>query len=213
MPAIRAVVKAFSCPNAAPHIYTGVASVLPLLERMAAAAAETPSKRPRRTGATSSSRGVPESRVLGLIAVIHFYVLSRILDQHITPERVIEWQNKAIATLIQLPNGQDLQHSDIEAEIESLMPMAQEEGWLQMEWFLNVGPADDGEEMDVIDNGVPKPKTTYIGDIKNGGSDYIGLGTMMQHATDYLGTRQREEYLIWKAGILARVEELEASQP
>ncbi|PVH95955.1 hypothetical protein DM02DRAFT_675142 [Periconia macrospinosa] len=214
MPAIRDVARAFSYPNAAPHIYTGVASILPLLERMAAAAAETPSKRPRRTAATASSTEVPESRVLGLIAVILFYVLSRILNQHITPERVIEWQNKAIDTLVNVPNAKNVQASDIQAEMESLMPMAQEEGWLQMEWFSNVALVDDGDDMDGVETSaaVSKSKTSYIGDFRNGSSDYIGLGTMMQDATDYLGTRQREEYKIWKAGIMARVEEIEAAQ-
>jgi origin recognition complex subunit 6 len=47
--------------------------------------------------------------------------------------------------------------------------------------------------------------------LRDGGSSYIGLGTMMQDATDYLGERQREEYASWKAGIIARVEAIEAS--
>jgi origin recognition complex subunit 6 len=47
--------------------------------------------------------------------------------------------------------------------------------------------------------------------LKAGGSDYIGLGTMMQDATDYLGERQQEDYTRWKAKILARVQEIEAS--
>lgn len=213
MPAIRVLVKTFSCPSAAPHVYTGVATILPLLARMSAAAAETPSKRPRRITTPAASTEVTDSRALGLIAVILFYVIARISDQHITPELVVEWQDKAIATLIATPSGQNVQASDLEAEIESLLPMAQEEGWLQMEWFSNV-LVQDGEEMDGVEatNGATKPKTSYIGGFKSGGSDYIGLGTMMQDATDYLGSRQREEYKVWYAGIMARVEEIEASK-
>jgi origin recognition complex subunit 6 len=46
---------------------------------------------------------------------------------------------------------------------------------------------------------------------KTGGSDYIGLGTMMQDATDYLGDRRREDFKIWKAKVMARVQEIEAT--
>jgi origin recognition complex subunit 6 len=46
--------------------------------------------------------------------------------------------------------------------------------------------------------------------LRSGGSNYIGLGTMMQDATDYLGERQQEDYKIWKEKILARVQEIEA---
>jgi origin recognition complex subunit 6 len=45
----------------------------------------------------------------------------------------------------------------------------------------------------------------------SGGSDYIGLGTMMQDATDYLGERQQEDYRRWKAKVMARVQEVEAT--
>jgi origin recognition complex subunit 6 len=91
------------------------------------------------------------------------------------------------------------------------MKMAKEEGWLQMQWFDSVKPQSDGDEMEGVemsDNAAVKAKG--IG-LKAGSSDYIGLGTMMQDATDYLGERQQEDYTRWKAKILARVQELEAS--
>jgi origin recognition complex subunit 6 len=48
--------------------------------------------------------------------------------------------------------------------------------------------------------------------LKDGSSDYIGLDTMMmQDATDYLGARQREDFIRWKAGIMLRIQEIETS--
>ncbi|KAF2680041.1 hypothetical protein K458DRAFT_393312 [Lentithecium fluviatile CBS 122367] len=215
MSTIRALLKAFSYPAAGPHIYTGVEIVVPLLARMSAAAAETPSKRPRRAAAApqASASALSDARILGLIATILFYVFSRMMDQDITPEQYSEWREKALTTLLESPAGKDTSAAEIEVEIDQLMPMAQEEGWLQMEWFLNVAPPADSEQMDGIEmpaavNGAPKGSSKSF---QVGGSDYIGLGTMMQDATDYLGVRQRADYLRWKAGIMARVEEIESS--
>jgi origin recognition complex subunit 6 len=217
MPTIRALVKAFSYPAATPHIYTGVESILPLLARMATAAVpETPSKRPRRSAAAAQPRPseVSDTRTLALIAVVVFYVLSRMMDQDITPEQFIDWRNKAVTILLKTLAGKQTTEENILAEIEELMPMAQEEGWLQMEWFLNIAPPDDVYEMEGVEttNGVNRTINGRKRTLKDSfGSDYIGLGTMMQDVTDYLGELQQEDYKRWKAGIIARIEEIEAS--
>lgn len=188
--------------------------ILPLLARMSAAAAETPSKRPKRAAAISQTAisDISESRILGLIAVVSFYVLNRMLDQDITPEQFIQWTNKAVATLLKFPAAKEVSAADLQAEIASLMPMAQEEGWTRMEWFLNVLPPS-AEEMQGVEATYSRPAViaNRSQGLRDGGSNYIGLGTMMQDATDYLGNRQREEYARWMAGIMARVEAIEAS--
>ncbi|KAF2447883.1 hypothetical protein P171DRAFT_408421 [Karstenula rhodostoma CBS 690.94] len=213
-PTIRGLLRAFDYPNATGNVYTGVEIILPLLARMSAAAAETPSKRPRRAAAISqpSLSEISDSRILGLIAVVSFYVLNRMLDQNITPEQFIKWTDKAVATLLESPAAKDVSEADLQAEIESLMPMAQEEGWVRMEWFLNVLPPS-AEEMEGVEatNSAPAVIANRGHSLRNFGSDYIGLGTMMQDATDYLGERQREDYATWKAGIMARVEAIDAS--
>jgi origin recognition complex subunit 6 len=151
-----------------------------------------------------------DSRVLALVAVILFYVLSRMMDIDMTPELFLEWQERAISTLLKSNAGKECTEAEILTEIEKLMPMAQEEGWLHMEWFLNVLPVADAEQME----GVEITGTVASGKgkgLRDGGSDYIGLATMMQDATDYLGERQREDYKIWKASIMARIDGIEAS--
>jgi origin recognition complex subunit 6 len=209
MPAIRSLVKAFEYSSAAPHIFTGVESVLPFLARMSAAIAESPSKRLQRTASTthSTSETVSDARLLALIAVIFLYVFTKMKDIDVTPEQYKEWRETAVNTLLELPAAEGISYEDLSLETEELMPMAQAEGWLQMEWFLNVVP-QDSDTMEGIEMSVVPGKSAVT---KTGGSDYIGLGTMMQDATDYLGERQREDYKKWKAKILARVQEIEAA--
>lgn len=215
MPLVRILVKEFSYPMAAPHIYTGVESTFPLLLRISAASApETPGKRPRRAAAAPqlSSSKLPDTSILGLIAVVLFYVLSRMMDQEITPDQFLKWRDKAVSTLLASEAGKDAIEDDIVAEIEQLMPMAQEEGWLSLEWFVNIVPVEDGDEMEGIEltsqRDIPSKRT-----LKDSfGSENIGLGTMIQDATDYLGERQQEDYKRWKAGIMARIDEIETSR-
>ncbi|KAF2869619.1 origin recognition complex, subunit 6 [Massariosphaeria phaeospora] len=212
MATIRTLVRALSNPSAAPHVYTGVECVLPLLARMSAAAPETPSKRPRRTAVASqpSTNELSDTRILSLIAVLVFYVLSRMTDEEITPEQYIDWSEKATSILLETEAAKGATEEEILEEFEQLMPMAQEEGWLQMEWFLNVMPLDASDDMEGVEvavgTGAALKKT-----FKDGGSDYIGLATMMQDANDYSGEQQRRDYKRWKTDIMARVSEIEAS--
>lgn len=217
MSVIRDVVRAFRYPLAAPHVYTGVESTIPLLARVSAASApETPSKRQRRSIATAQlpASELSHARVLALVAVTLLYVLSRMMDQDITPDQYLVWRSKAVFTLLKSKAGQDIAEETIVSEIEQLMPMVQEEGWLSMEWFLNIAPPDHGDEMEGVDgtNDAAATGQKRSRGLKGGfGSEYIGLGTMMQDATDYLGERQRADYKRWKAGIVARLEEIESS--
>jgi origin recognition complex subunit 6 len=40
----------------------------------------------------------------------------------------------------------------------------------------------------------------------------MGLGTMMQERVDYLSSRKREEYRIWKDGILEKIKAIEMAR-
>jgi origin recognition complex subunit 6 len=218
MPTIRVLVRAFDNPTAGPHVFAGVESTFPLLARMYSIAdPETPSKRTRRTTVTSllPSSNLSDTHVLSLIATILFYVLSRMMDQEITPEQFLEWRDKAVSTLLKSRTKTEATEDDLLAEIDRLMPLAQEEGWLGMEWFLNIMPDDEGDEMEGVEmtNGrlvATKGRGRSLKD--SFGSEYIGLGTMMQDATDYLGERQRQDYKRWKTSIMAKIEKIEASK-
>jgi origin recognition complex subunit 6 len=115
----------------------------------------------------------------------------------------------AVETLLESRSDDNITYDELSLEAEELMPMAQAEGWLQMEWFLNVIPQGDDEPMEGVELSSAAPEKRTVN--KTGGSDYIGLGTMMQDATDYLGDRQREDFREWKAKIMARVHEIETA--
>lgn len=210
MPAIRKLVKAFDFASAAPHVFTGVESTLPLLARMSTATAESPSKRPRRANASSASpTGLSDGRIKGLIAIIFLYVFTRMKNVEVVPEEYKVWRRTALDTLLAVPTAEEITYDDLSLEAEELMPMAKAQGWLDMEWFENVEPLeDDADAMEGVEVTQASKKSTMA---KSGGSDYIGLGTMMQDATDYLGDRQREDFKRWKAQVMARVQEIEAS--
>lgn len=211
MPTIRSLLKDFSYPLAAPHVFTGVESIFPLLNRMVAAG-KSSTRRPTRGSASTQAdaTSLPQTRVLALIAVVLFYVLSKMLDQQITPQQFLQWRNKAISSLLRSEAGKTSSEEEVLAEIEKLMPMAQEEGWLQREWFLNIVPeaVSETEGAKVADTATPHSQGGNRKSMRdNFASEYIGLGTMMQDATDYLGERQREDYKRWKTKILAQLEE------
>jgi origin recognition complex subunit 6 len=210
MPAIRKLAKAFDFPNAAPHVFTGLESTLPLLARMSVPTAVTPSKRPRRVNATSASTlDLPEARIKGLIAVIFLYIFTKMKNVEVIPEEYKLWRQTALDTLLEVPAEEKATYDELSLEAEELMPLAKSEGWLNMEWFMNIMPLeDDADAMEGIETSDAAKKSAVA---RAGGSDYIGLGTMMQDATDYLGARQREDFKRWKAKIMARVQEIEAS--
>jgi origin recognition complex subunit 6 len=145
----------------------------------------------------------------GLIAVIFLYVFTRMKNVEVVPEEYTVWRRTVMETLLAVTTAEDITYDDLSCEAEELMPMVKAEGWLDMEWFMNVDPLeDDADAMEGVEMTQATRKSTIA---KSGGSDYIGLGTMMQDATDYLGDRQREDFTGWKAKVMARVQEIETS--
>jgi origin recognition complex subunit 6 len=182
---------------------------------MSAAAAETPSKRPKRaaSAAQASSTDVTDTRILSLIVIIFLLVFSRLENLDVTPEQYTKLVEKAVNIILKLPIAKSITHEELSPAIEQMMLAAREEGWLQMQWFDSVRPEQNMDEMEGVEmaDSVPRAAKGSSNGLRAGGSDYIGLGTMMQDATDYLGERQQEDYKNWKATIMARVEEIEAA--
>lgn len=215
MLAIRMLAKNLSYPLAIPHVYTGVESILPLMARMAAAAADTPSKRSRRAGNDSRApmAAVSETKTIVLVVVVFLYVMTKMENRDITPEAYEVRKTKAINTMLELPAARNTTSEELSSEIEDLLHVAIDEGWMRMEWFLNIRPVESVDEMEGIEtagNSPVRSAATSSSGLKGGSSDYIGLGTMLQDATDYLGERQRQDYKAWKAKIMTRLEEIEA---
>lgn len=145
------------------------------------------------------------------MAMIFLYVFTRMKDEDVSPDEYNELREKAVNTLLEAATERTTTYEELSSETEQMMPLAQEEGWLQMEWFVNIMPLGDGDAMEGVEMDIAGTVANTKTGIKTGGSDYIGLGTMMQDATDYLGERQQEDYLRWKEEIMARVHEIEAA--
>lgn len=217
MPAIRSLVKAFEYPAAAPHIYTGVETILPLLARTTAAAGvETPSKRSR--GSDSRRNEITDTQILGLIAVVFLYVFARMKDVDVSEKHYAVWSERAVRMLCETAVGETTSSEEMLLVMEALMPMVHEEGWLDMEWFSNILPEGSGEAVQGVETtegdqpGASAVAVKGMGKgMGGGGSEYIGLATMMQDATDYLGERQRDNYQQWKSRILERAREIEST--
>jgi origin recognition complex subunit 6 len=157
---------------------------------------------------------VSDTKLLALVAVVFLYILARMIDQDVTPEQYIERRELVVHSLLKLPVADGVTYAELSPETEALMSVAQEEGWLQMEWFLNVTPPRDMDEMELDGmqgGGASRSDAGRNLGSRNGSSDYIGLGTMLQDATDYLGERQRADYNIWRSEIMARIKKLEAA--
>jgi origin recognition complex subunit 6 len=137
MPAIRKLAKAFDFPSAAPHVFTGVESTLPLLARISTATTESPSKQ-QQSRSSATATDLPDCRIKGLIAVTFLYVFTRMKNVEVVPEEYTVWRRTVMDTLLAVPTTEEIAYEDLSSEAEELMPMAKAEGWLDMEWFMNV---------------------------------------------------------------------------
>ena len=136
-------------PPVIPHVYTGVESIYPLLARMAATAAETPSKRQRRATSTAHpSADVSDTRIASVIVVVFLLVLSRMKDVDVSPDEYEEWVSKAMNAVLEASPTQDITIEELRPTIEPTLAMAREEGWLQMQWFESVKPVGNEDEME-----------------------------------------------------------------
>ena len=118
----------------------------------------------------------------------------------------------------------DRKHRD---DVDQWIALSMERGWANgQEWFQNIplagevdGEDEDGksyqnlDEEDTTLRSVRLPKRHAAGDMRptrsknaSHGGLQPGLGTMMQDRVDWLSEDRREDFLEWKADILARIE-------
>lgn len=134
---------------------------------------------------------------------------------------------KTIKTLQETEAGKHVPEEHMLSDIERLLRRAQT-GWLELEWYQNIPPGaeteqtdgvnetrnDHGEDSDGIDalpaRRTPRKRQRGAAPLeKKPGSLQIGIGTMMQDKVDYLSEARRLDFLEWKAGIMARIEQIE----
>ncbi|TKA75106.1 hypothetical protein B0A49_02381 [Cryomyces minteri] len=176
---------------------------------------------------------IDEATIPALILVIYFYTARRQAGFDVSPESYQTQKSTAMVAMCELAAGQAQSAAEMSRAVEALMLRAHEE-WLDMEWFSNVPEGDayidaevekndgDGDGEDDEERGartraqVPRtPLRTRR--VKGGGEGnaaglQAGLGTMFQDRLDWLSEGRREEYEVWKAGVLRRVEGMERAR-
>ncbi|KAJ5488579.1 hypothetical protein N7539_003469 [Penicillium diatomitis] len=174
--------------------------------------------------------------VYAMIVAVYFIVLARRRspapdaddetlnnDSQKMDKKTFTEMRQTALTSLGLPNAK--QHRD---DVDQWIALIMEQGWASgKEWFENIplagelhGEDEDGtsyrrlDEEDAAFRGVNLSKRGdssarvqrgYTSKVTHGGL-LPGLGTMMQDRVDYLSEDRREEYVEWKAEILARIE-------
>jgi len=225
MPAIRALCKTFKKPEAAPHVFAGVSSVLKA-HRTDADELElqhTPSrKRKRPSGAVGvpvTNVSIGEEHITALITVITFYTLSE-LEEAPDKEEYLNQRKLAVETLAMFEPGRPRARKHMIADIELFMREAQN-GWLDMDWYRNIlydrrangsmaedeAQSSEDELADGIDEAICM--SNAAGAQESEVPIRRGFGTMFSDAVDWLSEDRKADYIQWKKKILAKIAEIE----
>jgi origin recognition complex subunit 6 len=229
MPAIRALCKALKQPDAAPHVFAGVASVLKARQNEA----DTPShKRKRKSSGNASpiaQTKIAKEEITPLVAVIAFYAISE-LDRAPEADEYIQQRKLAINTLAKFdPEGQR-DENEITAQIENMMREAQN-GWLDMDWYRNILKDEDMDAEDdelafaIVESEILEDELADEGwFIPTSGSDKKqahndedtvirgGFGSMFNDSTDWLSEARKADYVHWKSQILLEIKKIRSEQ-
>ena len=209
-PVIRGLCARLEARGATAHVLAGVSSVLTL-----------PTPKPEK------GEGKEKEKVPALVAAVYILVHTRLIGREISGKEYVALRRGILAGLKALRVDEEVTKK-VEGEeageagwkgwaevmgkdVDGWLMQLSSRGWVELDWFENIesgagveGPETRDEPMDdVEDNGDV--------DEEDDGEDesIMGLGTMMQDRVDYLSARKREEYRIWKEGILERLEEIE----
>ncbi|PLB47536.1 hypothetical protein P170DRAFT_510365 [Aspergillus steynii IBT 23096] len=131
-------------------------------------------------------------------------------------------------TSLGLPTTERRHRDDVDQWIALIM----EQSWANgKEWFENIPQAGelDGDEAYLSDVGADeddgglrdgkrpkmmgKGRASIFSKATERGGLLPGLGTMMQDRVDYLSDDRREDFVEWKADLMARIEQMERTAP
>lgn len=228
MTAIRALCKTFKKPEAAPHIFAGVSSVL-RAHRTDADELElqrTPSRKRKKLSDTTRSPvtnvSIGEEHLTALIAVITFYTLPE-LEEAPDREEYLNQRKLAVETLAMFEPRRPRDKKYMINDIELFMREAQN-GWLDMDWYRNIlddrrangSIADDETQSseDELADGVDEDMGMFneAAAQKHEVSIRRGFGTMFSDAVDWLSEDRKADYIQWKKKVLAKIAEIEKKQ-
>jgi origin recognition complex subunit 6 len=213
-----------------PHIFAGVSSVLYFVdneEDFDEVAAEF--LEPVTTAKDREKDEDFKDIINALVVAVYFLVLARRRTPSessgdIAQEETRKMDKKTFSEMRQtalvslgLPSSVRRHREDVEKWIALTMELNWAHG---KEWFENVPHAGelDGDEAYLSDEGGDDKRqrtlqgergSLVLNDTRRG--LLPGLGTMMQDRVDWLSPENQEDYAEWKADILARIEQVEAT--
>jgi origin recognition complex subunit 6 len=171
--------------------------------------------------------------VYAMAVAVYFLVLARRRNPGPDGEQDVEAQKMDKKTFIEMRQtalnslglkANDRRHRD---DVDQWIALIMEQGWANgQEWFDNIpyagqlfGDDEEGKSYQDIDEedaalrGVKLPKRSTAGGgarTKSGsaprGGLLPGLGTMMQDRVDWLSDDRQEDFVEWKADIMARIQ-------
>ncbi|KAL4863981.1 hypothetical protein BDV12DRAFT_176815 [Aspergillus spectabilis] len=220
-----------------PHIFAGVSSILYFIETQDDLDEESAEFLEPVTSAKDKDKDEDFREIINALVVsVYFLVLARRrqpsetstdttqdASRKMDKKTFSEMRQTALVSL-GLPSSERRHREDVDQWIALIM----EQNWAHgKEWFENIPHHGDldGDDEFLSDDG------RHYGDDGNGGrstkrlknlsSDRSldssrrgllpGLGTMMQDRVDWLCAERRDDYIEWKADIMARIEQVEAS--
>ncbi|KAL3455446.1 origin recognition complex, subunit 6 [Aspergillus heterothallicus] len=212
-----------------PHIFAGVSSILYFIdneEEFDEGATEF--LEPVMTTKDKEKDEDFKELVNALIVAVYFLVLARrrtpsesatdivVEEPRKMDKKTFSEMRQTALVSLGLSHSVRRHREDVEQWIASIM----EQNWAHgKEWFENVPQAGelDGDEAYLSDEGGDDKRqrtlqgersSLVLNDTRLG--LLPGLGTMVQDRVDWLSPEKREDYLEWKAGIMARIEQIEA---
>lgn len=208
-PVIRGLCARLETRGAAPHVLAGVSSVLTL-----------PTPKPE--GGDGKKEKIP-----GLVAAVYILVHTRLVGRETSGKEYVALRRGVLAAFKALRGDEEV-CAKVEAagggwegwedvtgkDVDGWVMQLSARGWVDLDWFGNI-ESGAGVERPEAQEEIMEDGEDGEGEEEEDGDEeeaVMGLGTMIQDRVDYLSVRKREEYRIWKEGIMERAEEIERTR-
>ncbi|KFY28769.1 hypothetical protein V493_02768 [Pseudogymnoascus sp. VKM F-4281 (FW-2241)] len=211
-PVVRGLCARMEARGATAHVLAGVGSVLTL-----------PTPKPEK------GEGKEKEKVPALVAAVYVLVHTRLTGKEVNGKEYVALRRSIIAVLKDLRADEEVV-GKVEKEeageagwegwmnivgkdVDAWLMQLSARGWVGLDWFENIESGSGVEGRETRDEPMEDAEDEDTEEDDDGEEESImGLGTMMQERVDYLSARKREEYQIWKDGILEKIEEIETAR-
>lgn len=194
------------------HVLAGMGSVLTL-----------PTPNPEK------GEGKEKEKIPALVAAIYVLVHTRLTGKEVNGKEYVALRRSILAALKDLRADEEVIEkvekeeageagwegwtNIVGKDVDAWLMQLSARGWVGLDWFENIESGSGIEGPQTSDEPMDDAEDEDAGEDNDGEEESImGLGTMMQERVDYLSTRKREEYQIWKDEILEKIDEMERAR-